>query len=242
MWVGRVPSRRRVPGPRPAPPHRPPNCRSLYTLSGASKLECGSLAFDRPGTQLVTLGTLPEFELQVGPPLCTCPRPRAARGHPIRMHGGGGRGHEWGHLREWTPDTVNRVPPKCGMAPLGVAVPYRSASSATAAASAATRVANICNHPQRGIQRQGCLYDRTGQPVRTAPKGHQPPTANRQPPTTSHQPPTANRQPPTTSHQPPTANRQPPTTSHQPPTANRQPPTANHCSTLFLWSCVLPMS
>uniref|UniRef100_A0A7S4G316 Cilia- and flagella-associated protein 43 n=1 Tax=Eutreptiella gymnastica TaxID=73025 RepID=A0A7S4G316_9EUGL len=45
--------------------HSYPDKRSLYTLSGASKLECGSLAFDRPGTQLVTLGTLPEFELQV---------------------------------------------------------------------------------------------------------------------------------------------------------------------------------
>ena len=56
--------------------------------------------------------------------------------------------------------------------------------------------------------------------VRTAPRDHQPPTANRQLPTAGpHQPPTANRQPP------PTANRQLPTAGpHQPPTANRQPP------------------
>ena len=45
-----------------------------------------------------------------------------------------------------------------------------------------------------------------GSPLRTTPRDHQPPTANR------HQPPTANRRQP-----PPTANRQPP------PTANRQP-------------------
>ena len=49
-----------------------------------------------------------------------------------------------------------------------------------------------------------------GQPERTAPKDHQPPTAaNRQPPTANRrQPLTANRQPP------PTTNRQPPTTTN----------------------------
>ena len=71
--------------------------------------------------------------------------------------------------------------------------------------------------------------------LRTAPRDHQPPTANsHQPPTaTSRQPPTANRQltPTADRHQPPTAaNRhQPPITNCQlPPTAaNRcQPPTA----------------
>ena len=50
----------------------------------------------------------------------------------------------------------------------------------------------------------------------------------------------------TPSGQPPrTTNRQPPSAANrrQPPTANRQPPpTVNHYSTLFLWSCVLPMS
>ena len=70
---------------------------------------------------------------------------------------------------------------------------------------------------------------------------HQPATAtNRQPPPTANRqpPPTTNRQPPPTGnrHQPPTGNR------HQPATANRQPATASHCSTLFLWSCALPMS
>ena len=70
--------------------------------------------------------------------------------------------------------------------------------------------------------------------LRTAPRDHQPPTANRhQPPTaTNRQPPTAtNRQPPTAANRQrrPTANCQPPpTTNHQPPTAtNRQLPTAN---------------
>ena len=79
--------------------------------------------------------------------------------------------------------------------------------------------------------------------LRTAPRDHQPPTANsHQPPTaTNRQPPTAtnrrqppaatNRQLPTTAnrHQPPTTNHQPPpatTNRHQPPVANCQPPTA----------------
>ena len=63
--------------------------------------------------------------------------------------------------------------------------------------------------------------------LRTAPRDHQPPTAN------SHQPPAAtNRQPPpTTNHQAPTGtnhHQPPPTASCQLPTANRrQPPTAN---------------
>ena len=83
----------------------------------------------------------------------------------------------------------------------------------------------------------------SGPPLRTAPRDHQPPTANHQPPPTAdrRQPPAAtNRQPPTTAnrHQPPTTNHQSPTTNrcqppptatnHQLPTANRQPPpTAN---------------
>ena len=74
----------------------------------------------------------------------------------------------------------------------------------------------------------------SGPPLRTAPRDHQPPTANHQPPpTANHQPPpTANCQPPpTTNYQPPTAanhHQPPPTTSCQLPTANRrQPPTAN---------------
>ena len=47
------------------------------------------------------------------------------------------------------------------------------------------------------------IFFPSGQPLRTAPKDHQPPTSNRyQPPTTNRQPPTAaNRQP----HQPPSA-------------------------------------
>ena len=69
-----------------------------------------------------------------------------------------------------------------------------------------------------------------GPPLRTAPRHHQPLTANcHQPPTaTNRQPrPTANRQPlpTTTNHPSPTANRR------QPPTANRQsPPAANRQS------------
>ena len=77
--------------------------------------------------------------------------------------------------------------------------------------------------------------------LRTAPRDHQPPTADRhQPPTaTNRQPrPTVNRcqPPPTTHHQlPPTAaNRRhlpPSAANHQPPTANRQsPPAANRQS------------
>ena len=81
----------------------------------------------------------------------------------------------------------------------------------------------------------------------TAPRDHQPPTADcHQPPTSNCCQPLAatNRQPPMTAnrHQPPIPNHQlPPTTinRHQPPsTASRQPPTANRqhmvCPCIFL--------
>ena len=87
----------------------------------------------------------------------------------------------------------------------------------------------------RAVLKEPDFFFVFGPPLRTAPRDHQPPTAN------SHQPPTANRhQPPTTDrhqlppkHQRrPTANRQPlPTaTNHQSPTTNRrqQPPTATN--------------
>ena len=70
-------------------------------------------------------------------------------------------------------------------------------------------------------------------PLRTAPRDHQPPTAN------SHQPPTAtNRQPPTATNrrQPPAAtNRQLPTTAnrHQPSITNHQPPPSSLSSPSF---------
>ena len=79
-----------------------------------------------------------------------------------------------------------------------------------------------------------------GPPLRTAPRDHQPPTAD------SHQPPTAtNRQPPTASHQPPptASGDQPPTADHcqPPPTTNHQPPTAaNHHQPPPTASCQLP--
>ena len=59
-----------------------------------------------------------------------------------------------------------------------------------------------------------------GQPVRTAPREHQPPTAANR-----HQPPIAKRQPPLTD-----TKRQPPATTNRrqpPPIADHQPPTAN---------------
>ena len=77
----------------------------------------------------------------------------------------------------------------------------------------------------RGVLKEPIFFCE-GPPLRTAPRDHQPPTANCQPPpTANHQPPTANR------HQPPTANCQPPPTAYrQPPIAtNRQLPIAtNH--------------
>ena len=73
-----------------------------------------------------------------------------------------------------------------------------------------------------------------------------PPTTNRQlPPTTDCPPPSV-----ANLHQLPTANCQPQLTTNRQwrlalsggVAANDQPPTTSHCSTLFLWSCALPIS
>ena len=68
--------------------------------------------------------------------------------------------------------------------------------------------------PHRAVLKNSFFFCK-GPPLRTAPRDHQPPTANRQPPTANRQPPTAHRQP---------------------------PPTANHCGGMLLWCCVLSMS